>query len=672
MPRHATSPCLRRRPRRLPRLLAGLVCLALGLLAAPATADIRVSVHEHDRTVVGLDDGDEVWKLRHPSQWKLADRPLADAVRFEGRTYYGVGPDLVEVDAARGTIERRWRFPARIDELAAGERGLEVTVVVPAADARVDVGLADEVSTTLSYTPGDPVPGRGFWSIASHEQMASDYEAGQLAAGPSGQDLSASEQFARLGDRWRRDRTNPLVALERAELALEMGDDEFADSLFETAAETPGIFWLDDLILWAELEDHGRPELASDVYDRARRRMQQRGVRPSRLNQMMVAMLVYAAFDDTLRQTHGDGDADELDRLLDPAARVFTRFEGATPAWTFLADWFADRGTAPQADRWRRRADQARSGLASHRLHHWAPAAGLHATLLYGLLLGLLVGGFALGLRSASRETDGDDTSGWLSTPTWSGLAGLAICAALCVPVSTMFQRSHAKIEASTFAPDGIINDGYGSPAVVDWLEDQPASSPRDAFLDYARSELEAARRGNQSDAEGPPQTRLVELFEATSRERFGWLTSTGPHTKPPGPVGPIASLGYASSATLGGLGTAALAYLLGALLGWGLPPAARWIRRTVPGAAAPHPLLVAPSLAAAGAALLALLVELDTAYVDVMVPGASSLLGFFQSNPTDHMTAGDPTRYWAWALLAVVAALHVAGLVRDARASSG
>ncbi len=645
-------------------LVAAVAFLVVGALCGLASAETRVSMQ--DRTAVGYEGGEEQWRLRHPSRWRLDDDPLVEAVRFEGRTYYGVGADLVELDAGNGRIRRRWRFPARIDALDAEAQALRVTLVVPAAGAP-DSLLPARVTVELEYRPGEPVPGRGFWTIEDHEHLASMYEARELGDDSSEEDSSSkAERLEQLDERWRRDRTNPFVALRRAELARELDREKVADSLFETAAETEGICWFDDLLLWAELENRGRPELADDVYERGRRRMKQRGVRPSRVTHMMMGMSVAGGIDETLRRAHESGDRRKIDDLFSQVVEVFPHFEGAAPTWRHLADWLDDREHAAAADRWRARAEEARGTVAWHRLREWAPAAGRYATLLYAVVLGLLVGGFALGVRATLRNSvPSADRTGWPARPTWGGLAGLAVCAALSFPFGTMFQRANAKIEVSTYAPDGIQTDGYASPTVVDWLENQPSSPARDSFLSYARSELEAAKTGGRPAVEGPPQQRLVEVFEATARKQYGWFDSIREPESPPGGVGLVGRAGEMSAGMLGALGAAGIAFVLGALLARYLPRTGRWLGRLVPGAAAPHPLVVAPTVAAFAAAVLALGLGLDTAYVDIIEPNSSLLLDRFGSGASDRPGVPSPSRWWVWILLAAALAVHVAGLWR-------
>lgn len=652
--------------RRLRRLLVLTTVLVCTITAAEALSETRVSVR--DRTAVGLADGDVQWRLRHPTGWKLDEFRLVDDVRFQGRTFYGVGPDLVEVDPEIGHIENRWRFPARIDEIAAGNEALEVTVAVPAADDRETDEFAPTETVTLSYRPGEPVPGRGFWSIANFEHMASAFEAQSLTAeSASDDDPSDADRFEFLGRRWRRDQTNPLIALRRAELAKQMGDETFADSLFETAADTEAIHWFDELLMWAMLEEHGRAELADQVYDRARRTMERRGIRPLRLTHQLLPLSVHGEFKSTVEKAIDRGDVGKVDRTVGRLSEVFPRFEGAQPAWSFLADWSTSRSSAA-AERWQKRAERSQSAVEWHRFNEWAPAAGFWTIWIYALVLGLLVGGLALGLRPRPADSSSGErrTWSWFAAPTRGGVAGLVVCAGLCLPVSTSLLRANHKVSASTIAPDGVSTEGYGSPAVVDWLERQPDSEPRDAFLAYARSELKAAKRGARPESSGPDQGRLVDLYEATAGERFGWFSSAEIRSKPPGSIGLVDRFGSFSAALLGALGAAALAFLIGRALARFLPSASRWIRRGLPGAMAPHRLLVAPCVAAFAAAVVALVFEVDTMYVDLMEVGQVALVQFFRSNATDSLADPIPSRHWAWSLLVIVVVLHGVGLWRE------
>ena len=148
------------RPQALGAVLTAMLMLAPAAFAAEA---IRVEVRPGG--VVGLGArGGERWAIGHPSLGggRKPETPVGPAA-LGTRSFYAVGADLLELDAARGQVVRRTRFPAQIVELAPRAQGQPALLVTIAASGSKTRGG----QMTIAFRPDGPRPGRGTWGSYS-------------------------------------------------------------------------------------------------------------------------------------------------------------------------------------------------------------------------------------------------------------------------------------------------------------------------------------------------------------------------------------------------------------------------------------------------------------------------------------------------------------------------
>ncbi|MFB6374697.1 MAG: hypothetical protein ABEN55_16610, partial [Bradymonadaceae bacterium] len=225
-----------------PQLLRPLLVIVAAITATVtcpevASAESPTEVRLSERGLVGVGpDGKTRWTLphifkirdRHVDTHDQYPRPDFPTVRLGDRVYYVMNADLLEIDPRLGKIVDRYRFPTQIVGLARADNGqLRVTLNFrPYEERTADPPDDSDMVVDVTYTPGDPAPGRGPAGIISLLTPTREVVY-TLEYGPSGKqvrehgltdldDQTYRTLLDRLTERAKRNPTNPFYHFYRA------------------------------------------------------------------------------------------------------------------------------------------------------------------------------------------------------------------------------------------------------------------------------------------------------------------------------------------------------------------------------------------------------------------------------------------------------------------------
>ena len=644
------------------RCLALATCLSL-LTAAPVLAAEAIRVEAQPGRVVGLDArGAERWSIAHPGLGegkKKADTAVGPAT-LGRRAFYAIGSDLLEVDAARGRVVRRTRFPASIVALAARAEGHEPALLVTVATL---AGMEPRDRMTMSFRPDGPRPGRGFWSYLGG---AAARDARTLVAGYGGgnaQALAPTARDAAIAAFERAeaaDPTNPFYPTYRGRLLAAAGRRDQAGRAFAAAADLPAASWSDLLSVSSALEVDDAREPARRAFARGFAGMKEAGIRPERVHTLLTPLVLLTPPRDKIGQLAAAGDVERYDEVVARLATVSPRAEWLDRAWETVAAWMRARGRDDLARKWDERAVIARTTLFANLrglVDRLDPAIPFLLGAWFGVLGLALVSGFrggiALGRRRAAGAVAG--WRAWLPRPRAADLISLlaVLCAALVV--STLVAGWLTLLGTYAGTPIALLGDAAAAPAVERWLLARPASPARDRWLEYARQEARATRAGGKYVVAPPDDAVFKEMAETILlRERLRLGVTTAPDEVF------IAAGAGPRTGILRILAVAVLLFGLGALAGAWLPRVARFAAWAVPGGPAPFSVLGGLVCGLTVAAALTLL-GLDRLLRTIAGPSHSWIGLPMAPEPLS-------TPVWAWVVLALCLALHVAAAWQDAR----
>jgi hypothetical protein len=210
-------------------------------------------------------------------------------------------------------------------------------------------------------------------------------------------------------------------------------------------------------------------------------------------------------------------DVERVDELAERTAAIFPRIEGAADGWANLAAWMRWQGRLDLAEIWARRAAVARDGFIGVSRRELADALDGLTRAAFGLLLGMPILGFVLGVRrGVQRAREGVERTGlwWIPRARLPDLAAILIALVVTFLVSDRLIGKVGLTERKAAIPTAMLSDGWGSPEVADWLQRRLPDSPaRAALVDYARAERGATAEGGRSDREPPTVATLHEAF---------------------------------------------------------------------------------------------------------------------------------------------------------------
>ncbi len=677
------------------------------------------------------DQGEHHWQLIHASTWKDiaaleddAPRLLEDAddlrvsddaslvenevfepqgpVEVGDRVFYGVRGDLIELDARRGVVADRVRFPAAIVGLQPeDDDALKVELLFFNADE------SDERTHEVVYRIDGPPPGQTHWPNSRASVFAVAHDAHGLfwniAAGDLDDvfrwddrllvfddefdDSKARRVIARLETASERDPTNPYYHQYIGEIWRHVGDEQKAAEAFEAAARTDGV-WRDLLDVSTTLEDLGAPQAGQLAFDRGVEKAQQAGIAPSRLGTLVQLSMIMLhrplpdGFKGPLRESIAAGDIEEVDRLSERFFRLFPYAEGAHQGWFALADWFEERDRPELAEKWRERGAEnfsngcGMTGSEDRRI--MTIERGFLALLASGLALLLLL--FLVGLRGGlilrriADDADGGDAK---KLSPWKVYDFVGIALALVVVMATPYVlvAESRTIDQLATAPSVLAEDGLASPVAEDALESLAPSSARDELLEIVRSEQSAFTQGLEISNK---DNHCLIVDQAYQRDSYQWLLDRLKEGLMLDPVRDIIDDNFQFTAPDEVVGTSfvavffwlfplALIFAVGVAVGRFVPPLGRWILRLVPGAG------IRPSVVADIAVILfvtGVLVALgfDTKFQDAVLPS------FARYYELEMITADPEPRGIgpvAWVMIGAVLIAHLVAVIRAWSADS-
>jgi len=639
----------------------GAVLTAMLMLAPAAFAAEAIRVEARPGGVVGLGArGVERWAIAHRSlaSGRTPDAPVGPAA-LGTRTFYAVGADLLELDAARGQVIRRTRFPAHIVELAPSAQGQPALLVTIAASGSKTRGG----QMTIAFRPDGPRPGRGTWGSYSTSWAMLDARAtapgynaiNAMALAPAARE-AAIAAFERAEAR---DRTNPFLPAFRGRLLAAAGRPDAAARAFAAAAELPAASWPDLLSVSSALEDADAREPARRAFARGLAGMKEAGIRPERVHSLLAARTLLAPPRSKLKQLADAGDVERFDEVASRLATAFPRAEVLDQAWTSVATWMAKRGRPDLAARWTERAAVGKTGLFQH-MHQVAAKIDPAIPFLLGLWLATLLLALAAGLRGGAalrRRRDAGAVAGfrrWLPRPRIVDvISALAVFYAALV-LSALVAGWIAQLGVHAGTPLALRDDGAAAPEVEEWLTARPLSAGRERWLEYAWQEAKATREGNKYPGAPPDVAAYVDMVEAIPLgERLRGAASAG--------LGDLFLLaGGPGGVPL--LWIAVVAVVLfagGALTGLALPKVAGYIAWAVPGG--PASLSVVGGLVGGLTLAAALtLMGLDRILRNIGTPNYSNIIEL----PVEPHSL--PTPVWAWGVLALCLLVHIVAAWRD------
>lgn len=683
-----------------------------------------------------VDDQDERhWQIIHPATWhdiadfgedasrivedhhellidddiELVDHEVDEPVgplEVDGRLFYAVRGDLLELDTRRGAVADRVRFPAVIDGLEPkGDDALNVELLYYDVDPRdYDTGETPERIHEITYRLDSTPPGQTDWSAPGVPPLAVVHDtsgvfdhvvAGDLDDDVIGRDeeglLTFDEDLDEQGARrvverlekaYQRDPTNPFYQRHIGELWLHLGDDDRAAEAFELAANTDTV-WRELLDVSTALEDLGATEAGQRAFDRGAERLEEAGIASERHGTLvqLVMTLMHHPQDDVgaLRDAIEREDVEEVDRLSERFARLFPYGEGAHQGWFALADWFEQRDRPELADKWRDSAETnfaeacGMTGPENRRL--LTIDRGFLVLLASGLALVLLL--FLVGVRGglARRrmvdEDDHDDDPGVLPRLKIWDFAGIALAVVVLMAVPFVLVAEARTINELADVPIEVADDGMASPIAEKTLEQLASSSARDELLEIARSEQEAFARGEDV----LDKDNLCILNDgAFQRDSYGRLFDRLREGVLLDPVGDIVDddLQFAAPApdevsgmslwtAVSWLLPLALIFAVGVAVGRFVPPVGRWILRLVPGASI-RPGVVADLAVFVFVVGLLAAAGFDSKFQEYVLPNFSMYYELNTITPEPEPEGIGPV---AWVMIGGVLVAHIVAVIR-------
>lgn len=639
-------------------------------------------------------DGEVSWEIHHPSLWDEVEDYLARAeerfpvgpIEREGRVFYGVRGDLIEVDPEQGRVVGRRRMVAPIESLEFAEDEEHLKLVL---HFEPDVPGADAVKVDLQLGVDAQVPAQNVWFGINtfHGRMTTSRDSDWLVERLENEESPSIVE--ELSAAYERDPLNlfllaRLTSEEHVEtfLELEEGSDGLADAVSRQwnevlqesslAAEPP---WQDYIaVSWILEGDSLGRDIGGDVFDVGLRKMLETGIEPERMTNLVSFVIANMWLREGIVEAVEQQDAQRVDDLSNRIYLAFPHVEGGEYAWPGLADWLEAHGES--GERWRERAREnaersyslaGSDSRAADRLI--AIQGGLSlALLLFPLLIGIQGG------RARRRQREGHEEG----APSWVPLLGfrhlLGLLLLLGAMVFCVFSMStHVTVVGKMAqAPINVADDTLASPDVRLWLEDFAPSPARDELLEISNNEWEALLAGQRVE-EKPAVVHLVhEAVTADVRATQWELLKSGRLTNPLTTLevdADGAGAGLDKIPVLGFvpfLGLLAFLIFVGTLLGGALPRVSLWILRLVPGGA-PALVPIGGLLLGGLFAALAAFMGADNILTSLAVPAFPKYFGL---QDIASVEIASPSRLWAWMALGAAVLFQAAAVGLELRRS--
>lgn len=398
-----------------PAILAVLMAVLPAFWAVAAAAEVTM----RDVPMTGIEitggSGASAWRLRYGT--RLAMRTPHEIVPAGDQVYFFHGLWLRQIDAHRGVVTGRWRFPLQIARITPDRGKLSVEIAASPDITRTfrhTVVLDPKSPSIPDWNPRDFGRGYSLQIMGGYSLPMTEATAPWRLA-LSGQDHAISINVApdqaravlpEVQNMVERDPLSPWFRVTYATLLKALGDPRAA-GLFREAASIPSSDFTELLRISDLLAELGEKELAREAFERGYRDFWARGNDPRLLNSIWVRR--------TLFPVPSKPDAEWMER----AWRLGPATQDAAVAW---ADYAAELKTAGQRDRaemWQNRAAESRriDPLAAFQTYQRVAWAALLMTIVLpaGALLVYL---FVLYFRyRPQRDYDRRTGAGWHSRP---------------------------------------------------------------------------------------------------------------------------------------------------------------------------------------------------------------------------------------------------------------
>lgn len=496
--------------------LTSLALLAFLLLGVPAFAEIIPEVA--GSSVVGRDSAtaEVVWEIEHRSTSPSAPGgdlayPIHGPIEYSGEYFYAIRGDLMRVDPDVGVVVARQQYPALIDALEVADGELVITL-------QKERRAFHDDPIKVPYRPG-LVPGRGAWA---------SFPAVAFRARADVPDMLTDEaKFAEHKGKWteqrtmlsaaeQRDPTNPLLPAYRGLAAQADGDAPAATSAFKQALSVDAP-WNELFHVCAVFERARQAALAKAACAKAGSAMVARGLRPEATSGLIVFVVATKGLSGALAKAIEREDVETVARIAEVFYGSFPNVESGFMAFRSLAEWFGAQDRPELAAQWRGRSVAAANSPTTRGFWNRGRSVDLWILLLMALFGALPIAGFATGLRPAERKSGLRD---WMPRLRAADLLVAGLLLAATVPLSLAAVRDITVIGQHAAAPVAVFAEGWGSPEVVVWLqEDNLESAARTELLAYAEHEHEMAKSGEPITMMPPPPVRILEATVSTSAE---------------------------------------------------------------------------------------------------------------------------------------------------------
>ncbi len=416
-------------------------------------------------------DGERRWEIHHPSLWDDEEQYLTGELeRFpigpvieEGRVFYAVRGDLLEVDPDAGKVIGRIRLPALIADVYG--LGGSIQVVVGMAP-EWPLG-ADTVYREIGLHLSRPLRSFSVWygDGGTDVRFAARRDAEWLMERLEADGKDVVEGLVRA---WEADPTNLVLLAELMEARGDLGrdDGEFSRQWTEALAQrfTAGPPW-QDLILVSWYVSEGDMETGEAMFRRGKEQMLAAGVQPERITGLPSFVLLHMDGRKLIRKHLQAGNAEEVDRLAERMAVLTPLVEGGEVVWPALADWLESEGVDGQ--KWRERAEYNRLHAKSFSGEP-ARVADRWIAILVGTALALLLGAFSAGLIGGRRRKR--LMSGGVRVRDLLGI--LVLLGVFQVGMMGLSAQMQV-VGMMAGAPLGLFDDTLAAPGVYEWLGDQ-------------------------------------------------------------------------------------------------------------------------------------------------------------------------------------------------------
>ncbi len=648
-------------------------------------------------------DGEVTWEIQHPSLWdELEDYLAQDEERFpvgpittgpaetgssmnEGRVFYAVRGDLIEIDPLEGVVVGRRRMFAPIGSLETAEGAVDQLELV--LDFEPERPGAEKVEISVMMGLDAPGPPQNIWfgmmnSFAGRMTAwrDSDWLVERL------EDEERSVVFEALLEAYQRDPLNlfllaRLTSEEHAEAFVGSRD---GDRLSERAARrweellyytspSVGPPWQDLVaVSWVLEEDRLGREIGAEVFEVGHRKMLERGIEPERMTNLVSFVITHMRARDVIIEAVDEDDARRVDDLSNRLYLGFPYVEGGHFAWASLAEWLDDHGES--GDRWRERAREnaeisyslaGSDSRAADRLIAWQAGLAL-ALLLFPFLIGIQ-GGIA---RRRRREEGLNSAPAWVPLLGFRHLLGLLLLIGAMVFCVFSLATHVAVIGKMAAAPLNTMDDTMASPDVRMWLEDLAASPARDELLEISTHEFEALQAGRDIEKKSFMVHLVHEAGTADARATQWELLKSGQLSNPFTSLEIDADQSGAAMDKVPAfglipfLGLMAILIFVGTLLGSALPRIGLWTLRLIPGGA-PALVPIGGVLLGGVFAALAAFMGADSILTSLSVPAFPRYFGL-QEIAVDVITS--PNRLWAWLALGTAVVFQAAAVGLELR----